>query len=212
MAGCAVHPLGVGEGPHERQVRQAHLAGAVGGQRHAGVRAAQLDVGVGDDGHLHLVVRRGRGTWRSWRRRGPCPPAASPAAGRDHVLLGDAGLEVAVGILLGEDRSAKVEFFTSPSRATIARRRRPAPPGPRRRPGGWRASCFSRAVSRPAACMASANVPAGDRPAAGAADGLRRGELRRRRRRPSGTRPARRPWRPGRRWPGRSGSAASGLP
>ena len=85
-----------------REVLERHLRRAVLADRDAGVRAAEEDVRARDRRHADEVV----GAREERReRRGERHPAAHLHAdrGRDHLLLGDEHLEVAVGVRLAEE-------------------------------------------------------------------------------------------------------------
>ena len=86
---------------HRRQVLERHLRGPVLADLHAGVRAAQPEVGLRDGRHADEVVgaaeERGEG-----RGEGLVAPHAHPHRGRDQLLLRDPHLEEPVGVRLGE--------------------------------------------------------------------------------------------------------------
>jgi hypothetical protein len=91
----------VRESAREGDVRQSHLARPVGCERHADMRADELDARPADDGHLDLVERAFQKAAKRAHERGLSGGCQS-GRHRHHVLLGDTGLEIAVGMRLGE--------------------------------------------------------------------------------------------------------------
>ena len=97
----------VRHGAHHRQILEPHLRRAVLADRHAAVRAGELEVGARDRRHADVVegARQEAGEGRDERDL-----AARRQADRDadHVLLGDEALEVALRVrgeeALGEGR------------------------------------------------------------------------------------------------------------
>ena len=135
---------------------QGHLAGSVGRQRNARVGAADLQVGVGDGGHLELVVAADDELGEAGRERNL--PAGGQAHGRAEIMFCSAmrASKYRCGNFLA-NISAKVEFFTSPSRATMRVVGAQGRQGHRRTPCGVESLLGSRALSMPAALMASPN-------------------------------------------------------
>ena len=88
-------------GAQHGQVFQGHLGRAVGADLHAGVRAGQADVGLGDRGHPDEVVGAGEERGERGRER-PVAADAEADRGRDQLLFGDEHLEVPLGVGLGE--------------------------------------------------------------------------------------------------------------
>ena len=76
--------------------------GPVGGQRHAGVAAGDLEIRAADDRHLDLVVAARSTNLAKVEQNGIFPAAATPGRDADHVLLGDLAFEVLGGEFLGE--------------------------------------------------------------------------------------------------------------
>jgi hypothetical protein len=89
-------------GPEGGEVLEAHLRRAVFADRHAGVRAAQPDVRAADGGHAHEVVGARQERRKGRDERLPAAPLHSDR-GRDHLLLGDEHLEIALAVRRPED-------------------------------------------------------------------------------------------------------------
>lgn len=91
--------------PHHRQVLEAHLAGPVLADGDPGVRADEVDAGTADRRHADEVVGAGQ---EGGEGGGVGHPAARrrPHRRGHHLLLGDVALDVAFGMLLGEELRA----------------------------------------------------------------------------------------------------------
>ena len=117
------------DGAHHRQVFQRHLGRAVGADRHAGVGAAEAQVGAGDRRHADEVVGAAQEGGEGGGE-GYIVAHLHADRGGDQLLFGDEHLEEAIGIGLAEV-SAKVELLTSASNTTRS---------PRAAPSAWSAS------------------------------------------------------------------------
>ena len=148
------------DGAHHRDVLERHLRRAVLADRHAGVRAGEAHRRAADRGHADEVVRAAE---EGCERRGERAPAArlKPDGGRDHLLLGDVHLEVALGMRLrehlGERRVGDLavegdDVAARRADARRARRRRPcaSPPPRRARSAAARAARSRSGVAHPA--------------------------------------------------------------
>ena len=115
---------GAVDGAHHREVLERHLRRPVLADRDAGVRAAEPDVRPADRGHADEVVGAGQ---EGREGRGERHPAAhlQPDRGRDHLLLGDVHLEVALG--MGLARRSRRRSSSRPRRRARRRRRAPSP-------------------------------------------------------------------------------------
>ena len=100
--GDGAHPVGrvqdggAVERAEERQILDGHLRRSVFTDRHAGVRAAQPQVGPADRAHADLICRaREERAERRGERR--LAERLQPGLDADHALLGDVQLEEALG-------------------------------------------------------------------------------------------------------------------
>ena len=152
-------------------VLERHLRRAVLADRHAGVRAAERERRAADRRHADEVVGARE---EGGERRGERPPAdgLEPDRGRDHLLLGDVHLEVAIRVRLREDlrvrrvRDLAVERRRRPgarSRAPRARRRRPCASRPPRRARSAGARAVAAAGARGAVAVGLRDLDRGRR-------------------------------------------------
>ena len=93
--------LGMAKAAEECHIGERHLAGPIGGERHAGVRADELEIRAADDRHLDLVIGADeelgeRGT------EGDFSPGGGARGGADHVLLCDSAFQKLHGKFFGE--------------------------------------------------------------------------------------------------------------